>query len=118
MEAYERKKAAGATGSADTSSATADLRRRSQRKSTRCLAYVVLPGSRKETECVVLDMSASGAKLKLVGVTENAFAPRIELPREFRLILRNDKVEVDCSLAWSRGATCGVSFSSVFRPVR
>ena len=93
-------------------------RRRERRKETRCLGYIVAPGSRKELECVVLDMSSSGAKLKLAGVASNPFAAPVVFPQTFKLIIRNDRIEVDCVSCWSQGATCGITFASPFRPTR
>lgn len=92
--------------------------RRHRRKETRCLAYIVAPGSRKELECVVLDMSSSGARLQLAGVASKPFAAPVVFPQNFKLIIRNDRIEVDCVSCWSKGATCGVTFASPFRPTR
>ena len=108
---------AGST-SAKAMSDAVDSRRRERRKETRCLAYIVAPNSRKELECVVLDMSSSGAKLRLAGVASSPFAAPVVFPQSFKLIIRNDRIEVDCVLCWSKGATCGVTFASPFRPTR
>jgi hypothetical protein len=93
-----------------------ERRSRATRKPMRSLGYVVVPGNRKELECIIVDMSASGAKLKLIGAMNKPFAPQAALPRQFKLIIRNDKIEVDCNVAWANANTFGVSFASPFRP--
>jgi len=40
------------------------------------------------------------------------------LPTEFKLVITNDRIEVDCKLAWQRGVEIGVIFQSAFRPLR
>jgi len=106
------------SASAQAGSEGIETRRRARRKQTRCLAYIVAPGSRKELECVVLDMSSSGAKLQLAGVASKPFAAPVVFPQNFKLIIRNDRIEVDCVSCWSKGVTCGVTFASPFRPTR
>ena len=91
-------------------------RRGAARKPTRCLGYIALPGSRQEIECVMLDVSASGARLKLTLPPPKPFQPATVVPQQFRLYVQSDKTEIDCEVTWVKGDQCGVRFLSAFRP--
>jgi hypothetical protein len=91
--------------------------RRTQRKSTRSLGYVI-DQSGKELECTVRDISSTGAKAMLNAEHRKPFAPAPSLPESFRLVILQDAVEVDAKLAWTRGNTFGIVFQSAFRPTR
>jgi hypothetical protein len=93
-------------------------RRTAARKSTRSLAYIVCPDTGKTEECVVLDVSASGAKIQLAPVIARPFSNQSRLPKTFKLVLRNDNTEIDCRVAWVNATSCGVEFTSRFRPTR
>jgi PilZ domain len=95
-----------------------DNRRAASRKSTRALAYIVCGETGKTEECVVLDVSASGAKIQLNTVSARPFSNQPRLPKTFKLILRNDNTEIDCRVAWVNATSCGVEFTSRFRPTR
>ena len=92
--------------------------RRAQRKPLRTLGEIECLGRDAGIECTVLDLSTTGAKLKVAGVTRRAFAPSLELPETFRLLIPRDNIAMDCRLAWREGDTIGVSFTSGFRPIR
>jgi hypothetical protein len=100
------------------SPSTAENRRAAARKSTRSLAYIVCPDTGKTEECVVLDVSASGAKIQLAPVIARPFSNQSRLPKTFKLVLRNDNTEIDCRVAWVNATSCGVEFTSRFRPTR
>ncbi len=97
---------------------TADEGRRAPRKTTRTLGYIVGEKIHDPIECTILDLSASGAKLKLGTVTKkNAFAAVVELPDTFKIELPRDKLVIECKLAWQTEEMVGVSFQSPFRPM-
>jgi len=58
--------------------------------------------------------------LKLNGVAKAKpiFAPQIAMPKTFKLIIRNDDLEVDCKLSWQDGESLGVEFMTAFRRCR
>lgn len=74
--------------------------------------------TRPQQPVTVQDISATGAKLLLLGVAKPAFGTVSSLPTEFKLVITNDRIEVDCKLAWQRGVEIGVIFQSAFRPLR
>lgn len=97
-------------------SASFDNRRAAFRKPTRCLAYVQVPGARHDIECVILDISASGARLKLSGGPAKPFQQGPTIPDGFRLYVQVDNTEIDCEVTWRKSDSIGVRFLSAFRP--
>lgn len=66
--------------------------------------------------CVVRDMSVSGARLlikesKLVALSDG----KLNLPTEFTLNIRLDRVAVNCRIVWQEGYEVGVRFTSAPR---
>ena len=74
--------------------------------------------SKPQMHCSVLDLSATGAHIQLYSSIKPAFGSGPTLPETFKLVIPNDRIEVDCKLAWERGTDIGVIFLSAFRPVR
>ena len=103
------------TGSKDATSAES---RRATRKVMRTLGEIVPDGKDHGTGCTVLDMSASGARLKVDGAVRKAFAPTLAIPDAFRLLIARDNISIDCRLAWRDNDMIGVSFTSTFRPIK
>lgn len=91
--------------------------RKAQRKTLRTLAEIVPEGQEHGMECTVLDMSGTGARLK-IAFERKAFQPEPEVPETFRLLIPRDNLAVDCRRAWRDGELIGVSFSSAFRPLK
>jgi hypothetical protein len=56
--------------------------------------------------CVMLDVSAGGARLK--------FVQQVDLPSEFTILLSRYRraVKRNCILAWKRGVEAGIRFPS------
>lgn len=92
--------------------------RHAPRKSFRSAALVRFEGVRCQVSCLVQDISATGAKLRLQLLDAKPFDPTMALPETFKLVLPNDRLEIDCKLAWRRINDIGVVFSSNFQPVR
>lgn len=92
--------------------------RRAPRKTTRTLAHVVCAASGQSLDCLIQDMSASGARLQLLEPVRGPFQPAMKLPETFKLVIPNDAIEIDGTLAWVRGESFGVVFKSAFRPAR
>lgn len=73
----------------------------SQRKRTFLGAKIVLNRGSSILDCIVKDMSNSGARLSLDGA--------LTVPEEFDLALSDGKV-FHCAVKWRRLALLGVSF--------
>jgi hypothetical protein len=92
--------------------------RRATRKPMRTLAEILDEGRSESVSCLVLDMSGTGAKLKIETPPRRAFAPTVQVPETFRLAIPRDNTVIDCRLAWREDDTIGVTFTSAFRPAK
>ena len=54
-------------------------------------------------DCVIRDLSDTGARLEFAGPTE--------LPKEFRLLIVSTNLLFPAELAWQRGLAAGVHFT-------
>lgn len=68
-------------------------------------------------ECVIRDMSATGAKIEVGGSWGDSFNSAQDVPDRVTLFLRLDKTEVDCEVMWRRTKQFGVRFTSGMRPL-
>lgn len=66
----------------------------------------------------VVDMSATGAKVELVPLGRSAGIPMGFLPDRFLLVLRNDRMEVDCEVMWQEEWFAGLRFLGFPRPMQ
>jgi hypothetical protein len=68
-----------------------------------------------ERPCKVVDMSATGARIRLMpSQGENKGLPA-GVPDAFTLVLRVDQMEVDCVVAWRKDREMGVRFKGGIR---
>ena len=104
--------------SAPTPAVVLDNGRYAPRKALRSAAVLRFAGKRGQVSCLVLDISATGAKLRLQLLDTQPFDASMTVPQEFMLVLPNDHIEIDCKLAWRTENDIGVVFVSNFRPVR
>ena len=77
--------------------------RRNVRRRTLKNGKIVLPGSWGTYDCIIKDVSESGARLRLAG--ESAI-----LPKEFDLVFVTETLTYPVSLRWRRDQECGVEF--------
>lgn len=101
-----------------TKARPADNARLAPRKATRTIGYLVATGLESAVECTLVDLSASGAKIRVAAAARKAFAAALVLPEEFRIEIPRDRLEIDCKLAWQKQEMAGVSFLSSFRPMK
>jgi hypothetical protein len=59
-------------------------------------------------DCVIRDLSETGARLE--------FGGPVELPQEFRLLVASSNLLVPTELAWVRGTAAGVRFTGPGKP--
>jgi hypothetical protein len=64
----------------------------------------------------VVDMSTTGAKMELTPLGRSSGIPMGDLPNQFNLVMRVDRMEVDCEMIWQVDWLIGVRFLSVPRP--
>lgn len=70
-----------------------------------------------QISCVIRDMSATGARLAFGGVWRNGANDAGDVPDNFVLIVRIDKIEVDCEVVWRLANAIGVRFKGGMRPL-
>ena len=81
----------------------AEIKQRDPRKSLRQPGWITFEGGFATRQCIVEDLSASGAKV----TTDDA----IVLPASFRLAFARDaRTGRNCAVVWRRGQTAGVKF--------
>jgi hypothetical protein len=81
-------------------------RRKSRRRWMRRKAEIIVGAHASPLPCVILDLSASGARLA-------ASSPSANLPRHFTLMLFKDgSMQRDCEIVWSDRHYAGVKFVS------
>ena len=78
-------------------------RKREVRKSFGQSAWITLDGGFAARQCVVQDISSSGAKISVDGAAS--------LPAKLRLAFARDaRTGRNCQVVWRRGNTAGVKF--------
>ncbi len=92
--------------------------RRAPRKHQALHALVTSPEMANAVPARVIDMSATGAKIELTPMGRATGVPLTELPERFLLVLRHDRMEVDCELVWRDAWMLGVRFLGFPRPSR
>jgi hypothetical protein len=75
--------------------------RRSQRH--RALKRATIAFERSAIDCVVRNLSSTGACLEIVSP--------IGIPNEFTLVILSDKVQQQCQVVWRTAQRIGVSFT-------
>ena len=90
--------------------------RRAPRKRVAVPGLIGVPGYRLTVPCRIVDMSATGACATLVVSPRERIRTAGELPDQVILVLRQDRVEIDCRVQWREGTRLGVQFLSGMRP--
>jgi hypothetical protein len=76
--------------------------RRNQRQRTLKDGKIIFNENRSVINCIVRDVSPTGAKLKLAATTE--------LPTEFKLLLVSENLIAPVTCVWRKGDLMGVHF--------
>ena len=91
--------------------------RRAPRKSSVIGGTITSKSMVAERPCKIVDMSATGAKIRLMPTSDQTRGLPSGVPDEFTLVLRVDRIEVDCEVAWRKDREFGVRFKGVPRPL-
>lgn len=80
--------------------------RKAKRRVIDYAAWLLLDSSRQPVECIIRDMSETGARVATT-------APMKVLPHRFTVWLdRNGKVQCECEIVWRKGGYVGVRFAA------
>lgn len=88
------------------------------RKTQSLPAYITAPGMSNIIPARVVDMSATGAKIELTPMGRSTGIPLGYLPERFVLVLKQDRMEVDCETVWQEQWLMGVRFLGFPRPTK
>ncbi len=102
--AQAAKKAAASAAEAD------DCKRRARRKATALPGLITFKTMRLQVPCTIADMSGTGARLVLPVSTAATFGDLEHLPQHLVLVMRSDRMQVDCEIKWRRVGSLGVRF--------
>lgn len=91
--------------------------RRAPRRTSIIGGVITSPSMTAERPCKVVDMSATGARIRLTPTADSARGLPAGVPDTFTLVLRVDRMEVDCDVAWRKDRELGVRFLGGMRPV-
>lgn len=94
-----------------------DEGRRAPRKSSVIGGVITAASMVAERPCKVVDMSATGARIRLMPTSDQTRGLPAGVPDTFTLVLRVDRIEVDCEVAWRKDREFGVKFRGVPRPI-
>ncbi len=100
---------------AEDASSEAENRRWARRKPASTPAQIKFDGITVPFECVVRDISSTGAKLEVLKSRYNNDASSDAIPNHFTLVMPLDRIAVDCVSMWRRGSRMGVKFSGMVR---
>jgi hypothetical protein len=84
--------------------------RRSQRRRMLKDGRILLPGSWVTYDCVIRDVSETGARLRLASET-------MLMPEKFELVFVADQIAYPVKLRWRRNTECGVEYAGPPRKV-
>ncbi len=95
----------------------ADERRWAGRKPGLMAGLIAYHPVKPPVDCLIRDMSATGAKLEVGGSWGDSFNSAQDVPDHITLLMRLDKAEVDCEVVWRRTKQLGVRFTGAMRPL-
>lgn len=84
-------------------------RRRAKRRELMASGIVRVPGYRRNMRCVIVDASATGARVRL------SHEHPAQLPDHVVIGFEADRVEIDAAIVWTGRDEMGVQFVSAFR---
>ena len=95
----------------------ASEKRVARRKPYRTPGLIYPGGVAASIPCMIIDQSVTGACLQMQQGWVNPFRGESSLAQRFTLVLRIDKMQVDCEIIRLEENTMGVRFVSVARPM-
>lgn len=90
-------------------------KRWAKRKPASTPAKILFDGISTPFECVVRDISSTGAQVEMAKNKFNPDGSSDTVPNHFTLLIPLDRIAVDCLSMWRRGSRLGVKFTSMVR---
>lgn len=110
------RKVAAARTEQKAAAETADCKRKARRKQTSLPGLITFKTMRMQIPCTIADMSGTGAQLRVTHATATAYNNLEDIPDRLILILRADRMQVDCEVKWRRKTSLGVRFLGPPKP--
>lgn len=110
--ATRKSAAAGSTIDPDTLN-----KRWAKRKPANTPAKILFDGITTPYECMVRDISSTGAQVEMSKTKFNPDGACDIVPNHFTLLIPLDKIAVECQSMWRRGSKLGVRFTSMVRTI-
>lgn len=79
-------------------------------------AFAVFREAQLQLPCVIIDMSAVGARIGLPRPGDVDYVDPDRLPDRLTLDIRDESTEVDCEIVWRTGNALGLRFLSSPQP--
>ncbi len=95
----------------------ASEKRWSSRRASASPGLVYPGGIAASIPCMIADQSVTGARLQMQPGWVNPFSGYSSIGQAFKLVMRVDRVEVDCEIVRIEENEIGVRFLSVMRPM-
>jgi hypothetical protein len=90
-------------------------KRWAKRKASTTAAKILFDGISTPIECVLRDISSTGAQIEMTKNKYNADGSPDAVPNHFTLLIPLDKIAVDCQSMWRRGSRLGIRFTGLVR---
>lgn len=90
-------------------------KRWAKRKSAQTPAKILFDGITTPYECMLRDISSTGAQVEMSRTKMNPDGSTENLPNYFTLIIPLDKTAVECQSMWRRGSKVGARFIGMVR---
>ena len=90
-------------------------KRWARRKPAQTAAKILFDGITTPYECVLRDISSTGAQVEMSRTKMNPDGSTETLPNYFTLIIPLDKTAVECQSMWRRGSKVGAKFIGMVR---
>ena len=92
-------------------------KRLSRRKAYRTPGLVYPGGVAASIPCMIIDQSVTGAQLQMQPGWVNPFRGESSLSQRFTLVMRMDRMQIECEIVRIENNVMGVRFVSVAKPL-
>jgi hypothetical protein len=94
-----------------------ECKRKGRRKQTALPGLLTFKSMRAQVPCTIADMSGTGARLTLSHATARSFGDVEHLSAQCTLVIRADRMQVQCEIMWREGTSLGVRFLGAPQPL-
>lgn len=111
------RKMAAARAEQKAAAEVTECHRKARRKPTSLPGLITFRTMRMQIPCTIADMSGTGAQLRVTHATATAYGNLEDIPDRLNLVLRADRMQVDCEVKWRHKTSLGVRFLGPPKPL-